>query len=189
MKRLLAGIACVALCVGAFAQGTVTFNNSATALGVPGGAPVFDTDGTTRLSGAGFVAELWAGPDANSLQPWGAQAPFRSGTGAGFWNPGTDATRIIGNVTPGAAATVVIRAWETAGGTIASWTAAVAGGVKRGESAAIVVPVTGGVVVGGNPPTFPAALTGLTSFSLVPEPATYALLALGAAALFIRRRK
>jgi hypothetical protein len=32
-------------------------------------------------------------------------------------------------------------------------------------------------------------LTGLTSFSLVPEPSTYALLALGAAALFLRRRK
>jgi hypothetical protein len=61
----------------------------------------------------------------------------------------------------------------------------VAGGFKAGKSTAITV-TTGGA---GSPPSLPANLVGLTSFSLVPEPSTYALLALGAAALFLRRRK
>jgi len=183
MKRLLAGIACLALCVGAFAQGTVSFNNSATALGVPGGAPVFDLDGTTRLAGTAYLAQLWAGPDVNSLTAWGDAVAFRTGAGAGFWNPGADSTRIIGTVAPGAVAQVQVRAWEAAGGT--TYTAAVAGGFKYGSSATLSI-ATGGV---GQPPSLPAALTGLTSFSLVPEPATYALLALGAAAMFLRRPK
>jgi hypothetical protein len=184
MKRILAGIACLALSVGAFAQGTVLFSNTQSALGVAGGAPVFDVDGTTRLAGAEYLAQLFAGPDANSLQPWGVDAsPFRTGAGAGFWNPGADATRVIGTVAPGAEATIVVRAWEAAGGT--SFDAAVAAGAKWGESAAFTV-ATGGV---GAPPTLPSPLVGLTSFSLVPEPSTYALLALGAAALFLRRRK
>jgi hypothetical protein len=187
MKRILAGIACLALSVGAFAQGTVVFSNTQSALGVPGGAPVFDVDGVTRLAGAEYLAQLFAGPDINSLQPWGVDAsPFRTGAGAGFWNPGADSTRIIGSVAPGAEATIVVRAWEAAGGT--SFDVAKAAGAKWGESTAFSV-ATGGVVVGGNPPSFPTALTGLTSFSLVPEPSTYALLALGAAALFLRRRK
>jgi len=192
MKRLLAGIACLALCVGAFAQGTVTFNNSANLLvGLPGGAPVFDVDGTTRLAGATYVAQLWAGPDGASLQPWGDPSPFRTGAGAGFWNPGTDSTRAIGTVAPGAVATIVVRAWEAAGGT---YTAAVASGLyKHGSSTQFTI-TTGGF---GSPPGAPAPLgavvnnvySGLTSFSLVPEPSTYALLALGAAALALRRRK
>jgi hypothetical protein len=184
MKRILAGIACLALSVGAFAQGTVIFSNTQSALGVPGGAPVFDVGGVVRLEGAAYLAQLFAGPNADSLQPWGASAsPFRTGTGAGFWNPGADSTRIIGNVAPGATATIVVRAWEAAGGT--SFDVAKAAGAKWGESAAFGV-VTGGV---GLPPSLPAPLVGLTSFSLVPEPSTYALLALGAAALFLRRRK
>lgn len=184
MKRILAGIACVALSVGAFAQGTVLFNNTEARVGIPGGAPVFDVGGTVRLEGATFVAQLFAGPNVDSLQAWGATpSPFRTGAGAGFWNPGADATRIIGTVAPGEVATIVVRAWEAAGGT--SFEDAKAAGVKWGESTAFTV-ATGGV---GSPPSLPANLVGLTSFSLVPEPSTYALLALGAAALFLRRRK
>jgi hypothetical protein len=75
-----------------------------------------------------------------------------------------------------------VRAWEAAGGT--SYDAALAGGFR-----------TGVILVYRDDwrrwflPSLPANLVGLTSFSLVPEPSTYALLALGAAALFLRRRK
>lgn len=153
-------------------------------MGVAGGAPVFDVGGVVRLEGAAYLAQLFAGPNVDSLQPWGDTAsPFRTGTGAGFWNPGTDFVRIVGNVAPGQAATIVVRAWEAAGGT--SFDAAKAAGAKWGESTPFTV-TTGGF---GSPPSLPAPLAGLTSFSLVPEPSTYALLALGAAALFLRRRK
>jgi hypothetical protein len=185
MKRLLAGIACLALCVGAFAQGTVIFNNSPSTSGPAGvGAPVFDVDGTTRLAGVEYLAQLFAGPDGNSLTPWGAALTFRTGAGAGFFNTtGVDTARAIGSVAPGATATIQVKAWEAAGGT--SYDEALAGGFKAGASGIFSV-VTGGA---GQPPGLPANLVGLTSFSLVPEPSTYALLALGAAALFLRRRK
>jgi hypothetical protein len=183
MKRLLAGIACLALCVGAFAQGTVNFNNSPGAVGGTG-APVFDVDDTTRLAGTAYWAQLFAGPGENSLAPIGAALNFRTGTGAGFFNTtGVDTSRSIGTVAPGALATIQVRAWEAAGGT--SYDAAFAGGFKTGKSSTFTV-TTGGA---GSPPSLPANLVGLTSFSLVPEPSTYALLALGAAALFLRRRK
>jgi hypothetical protein len=183
MKRLLAGIACLALCVGAFAQGTVNFNNSPAAVGGTG-APIFDVDGTTRLAGTAYLAQLFGGVDGSSLAPYGATLTFRTGAGAGFFNTtGQDTSRAIATVAPGVAAVIEVRAWEAAGGT--SYDAAVAGGFKAGKSTQITV-VTGGA---GSPPSLPANLVGLTSFSLVPEPSTYALLALGAAALFLRRRK
>lgn len=183
MKRLLAGIACLALCVGAFAQGTVNFNNSPGAVGGTG-APVFDVDGTTRLEGTAYWAQLFAGPDGSSLAAYGDPLNFRTGAGAGFFNTtGVDTSRAIGTVAPGAVATIEVRAWEAAGGT--SYDQALAGGFKTGASAQFTV-ATGGA---GVPPSLPANLVGLTSFSLVPEPSTYALLALGAAALFLRRRK
>lgn len=183
MKRLLAGIACLALCVGVYAQGTVNFNNSPSAVGGTG-APVFDIDGVTKLEGTAYWAQLYGGVDASSLAPYGDPLGFRTGAGAGFFNTtGVDTSRAIGTVAPGAVATIVVKAWEAAGGT--SFEAAQAGGFKYGESAPITV-TTGGA---GQPPSLPANLVGLTSFSLVPEPSTYALLALGAAAMFLRRRK
>jgi hypothetical protein len=185
MKRILAGVACLALCVGAIAQGTVNFNNSPATVGGTG-APIFDVDGVTRLEGTGYLAQLFAGPDANSLSAWGDALSFRTGTGAGFFNTtGVNTSRTILTVAPGAVATIEVRAWETAGGTYTSYDAAFAGGAAHGRSDIFTV-ATGG---GGTPPAPAANLVGLTSFSLVPEPSTYALLALGAAALFLRRRK
>lgn len=183
MKTLLAGIACLALCAGAFAQGTVNFNNSPAAVGGTG-APIFDSDNTTRLAGTAYWAQLFAGPNASSLDAVGAALNFRTGTGAGFFNTtGVDTSRAIGTVAPGAVATVEVRAWEAAGGT--TYSSALAGGFRVGTSTPITV-TTGGA---GSPPSLPANLVGLTSFNLIPEPSTYALLALGAAALFLRRRK
>jgi hypothetical protein len=145
---------------------------------------VLDVDGTTRLEGTAYWAQLFAGIDGSSLAAYGDPLNFRTGAGAGFFNTtGVDTSRAIGTVAPGAVATVEVRAWEAAGGT--SYDAALAGGFKTGASAQIAV-TTGGA---GSPPSLPANLVGLTSFSLVPEPSTYALLALGAAALFLRRRK
>jgi hypothetical protein len=184
MKRLIAGIACLALCVGAFAQGTVNFNNSPATVGGTG-APVFDVDGTTRLEGTAYWAVLYGGPDENSLTAWGDPLNFRTGAGAGFFNTtGVNTSRTIQTIAPGAAAVIQVRAWEASGGT--SYDAALGAGVKTGISPNLNLAATGG---GGVPPAPAVNLVGLQSFSLVPEPSTYALLALGAAALFLRRRK
>jgi hypothetical protein len=177
MKKLLLVAACIVATVGALAQGQVNFNNTGPAIGGTG-APVFDTDGTTLLAGTDYLAQLYAGPDAGSLAAVGVATAFRTGAGAGFIVGGTVATP---SVAPGAAASVQMRAWKASDG--ATFEAAQAAGLWGMGN--IISVTTGGA---GVPPSLPANLTGLTSFSLVPEPSTIALLALGAAALFLRRR-
>lgn len=185
MKKLLLVAACTVASLAALAQGTVNFNNSPATVG-GSGAPIFDADGTTRLAGTGFLAILYAGPAANALAPIGATLSFRTGAGAGFFNTtGQDTSRAIPTVALGAVATIQVRAWDNSSGLYATWDAASAAGAKVGQSAIFTVK-TGG---DGSPPALPANLVGLTSFNLVPEPATYALLALGAGALLLRRRK
>lgn len=176
MKKLLTVAALLVVAYASQAQGTVNFNNRVS--GVVD-APVFDVNGTTKLEGAAFQAGLYEG---NNLV--GAAVPFRTGAGAGYWNPVGGADRTT-SVAPGAAVTLTVKAWEASGG--ATYAAAVAAGAKAGSSEAFTV-TTGGA---GSPPSLPANLVGLKSFSLtqVPEPTTLALGALGAAALLFRRRK
>jgi hypothetical protein len=183
MKKLTVIAMSALLSLSAWAQGTVVFNNSPSTVGGTG-APVFDVDGTTRLAGTGFVAQLYAGPDAASLAPIGATLTFRTGAGAGFLDTSTGASRTIGTVAGGANAVIEVRAWEAS---YANYDAAIAAGGKAGKSGQITI-ATGG---GGIPPAPPVNLVGLQSFSLsvVPEPGTLALVALGACALFLRRRK
>ena len=69
VKSQLACVACVVWSVGLLAQGTVDFNNSPGVIG-GSGAPVFDVDGTTRLAGTSYLAQLYADPDAGSLSAW-----------------------------------------------------------------------------------------------------------------------
>ncbi|HVY71411.1 MAG TPA: PEP-CTERM sorting domain-containing protein [Verrucomicrobiae bacterium] len=177
MKKLLFLTALVAAAVGAQAQGTVAFNNHSTAVS----APVFDVGGSTLVSGPSIVAALFF----NGVQQ-GDAAPFRTGNGAGYWNPGSDSTRVINGVAAGASATLEVRAWEVAKG--ATFDAAVAAGGKYGKSDPFTIAALGGQGPSG-PPATPADMTGFKSFSLIPEPSTIALGALGAAALLLRRRK
>lgn len=175
MKKLLTIAALVLAVHGAQAQGTINFLNR-----IPGSLdqPVFDVGGTTRLDGAGFLAGLYEG--VNLI---GAAVPFRSGTGAGYWNPAPDATRTSTATAPGGTATLTVKAWEASGGS--TYAAALAAGKKTGSSAPFTV-VTGGA---GAPPSLPGDMLNFKSFSLVPEPSVLALGALGAVALLFRRRK
>ena len=179
MKKTLI-VAAMLASLGAYAQGTVNFAN----IVIEGGvrvvdAPVFNVDGTTRLSGAGFQAQLVAGPNAGSLAVIGAPTGFLTGGGAGYFSGGP---RTIDSVPPGNAAALQVQAWDTASG------ATYAAALTKNTSAVLNLAATGG---SGNPPSLPAKMTGLQSFSLktVPEPSTIALGALGLAALFLRRRK
>jgi len=175
MKKLLTIAALVLAVYGAQAQGTVNFNNRVT--GVVD-QPVFDVGGTTKLDGAGFLAGLYEGTTL-----LGTAVPFRSGTGAGYWNPAPDGTRSSLVTAAGGTATLTVKAWEASGG--ATYAAALAAGKKTGSSAPFTV-VLGGA---GSPPSLPADMASFKSFSLVPEPSTIALGVLGAAVLLFRRRK
>lgn len=176
MKKLLFLAALLVASASAFAQGTVNINNRVTASGID--APIFDIDGSTRLAGAGFLAQLYVGDTAV-----GAAVNFRTGAGAGYI-VNTDTVRTITGIAAGGAATVTLRAWDAA---FSTYEAALNGGGKYGSSLPVTLASTGNPTA--NPPGTPVDLVGLQSFSLVPEPSTIALAMLGGAALFLRRRK
>ena len=135
--------------------GTINFNNHVSASSID--APVLDVDGTTRLQGTAFLAQVYAGPDVNSLVAVGSPTSFRTGTAAGYV---VAQTLTIGNVAAGANAQVQVRAWAAANGT--TFNQALATGGKTGASGIIQVP-TGGI---GSPPRLPADLIGLQNFRL-----------------------
>lgn len=182
MKRLLLIAACIVATVGALAQGTVNFVNK-----VAGGvldAPVFNTDGTTKLSGADYLAQLYAGTSASSLTAVGSSFAFKAN---GYFNGGSVTVPGIAGAT---VATLQVRAWAAAGG--ATYEAAVGAGKAAGMSETFTVTLGN---PSGTPPTVPADMVGMKSFSLtggggpVPEPTTIALGALAAGALLLFRRK
>jgi hypothetical protein len=183
-KKIATVLACLAVTTAAFAQGTVNFDNTVGPAGI--NAPVNNSDGTTRL-GTGFWAQLYAGPAgtaAGSLVAVGSPVQFQvnATTQAPLGSVNGGAVTIPG-VAGGVVAAIQMRAWN--GTTGATYEAAVASGLGNiGSSTVLSITL-------GSPPGTPADLTGLTSFNLsplVPEPATYALGLLGAAALLLRRR-
>jgi hypothetical protein len=180
MKRLVLATAMVAAGVTALAQGSLDFTNFKSNAGI--NAPVFAQDGTTKL-GAAYLGQLYAGPVGGALAPIGTSVAFRndgSGNPTGYIVAGKV---LVPTVAEGAKASVVFKAWEAAGG--ATFEAAQASGKLYGQSIMLEI-TTGGDNL--SPPAVPSPLTGLTSFSLIPEPSTLALGMLGAAALLLRRR-
>jgi len=184
-KTIVTTLMSVLASVAVYAQGTVNFANAGTGLN----APSYLSDGVTKLAGNTFMAELLAGADAASLTAR-VTAPYLSGGGAGIFNGGAvTLTSIAG----GAPAFIQIRAWNTAyGATYALAQAAGAAGQADAFGFSNIFSVTTGNP-SGQPPTSPAVLVGLTSFNLntgiVPEPSTFALAGLGAAALLLFRRR
>jgi hypothetical protein len=168
MKKLLLLAVCIAGAVSVVGQGTVNVAN----VGVGVNAPVFNVDTTTRLAGNQFMAQLLV-----NGTPVGAPTPFLSGGSAGFFLGGVQDA----GVAAGTTVTAVVQAWDTATG--ATFDAA----LIKGVSAEWQLDVVGNPA--GQPPAPPAALVGMTSFSLVPEPSTIALAVLGGVALLFRRRK
>jgi len=177
MKTLLVAAALGFVAVGALAQGQFTFGNKNLAATPPIDAKVFNQlgaplDGTAYWTQA--YVKLATDPDS-SYAPVGSAVNFRTGNNAGYIVPVVVTTPYGGGV----AINVEMRAWEASGGT--SYEAAIASGKLVGKS----LPVALNVTVA---PNAPSDMTGLTSFSLVPEPSTFALGLLGAAALLLRRR-
>jgi hypothetical protein len=188
MKKILSAmLISVVASVAAYAQGTVNFVNLSSNPAL--NAPVFHNNGTTRLDGVGYMAELLGGTSAGSLSLQGVATPFLSGGGAGYFN---GSTRVINGVAEGAIAFLQVRAWNTAfGATYALASAAGQAGQADAYGFSNIFSVTTGAPNGGPPPTVPATMVGLTTFTLnpIPEPSTFALAGLGAAALLLFRRR
>lgn len=141
--------------------GTVLFVNR---LGGVLDAPVYDLDDRTPLAGPGYLAQLYAGFSRDKLFPVGPPAPFRTGDGAGYWDPGSQLKREIEAVEPGQPAWVQVRAWDADGGD--SYEEAVENQVRVGLSGTFSV-TTGN---GGTPPALPAPLLSLRRFALRTAP-------------------
>jgi hypothetical protein len=176
VKTLLLGSTLAFAAATALAQGTVNFANIQGSLN----APVYHSDGTTKLSGSTFIAELLAGTSQNNLTISVGTTGFLPDQGAGYFSGGT---KTVNGIAGGATAWIQLRFWNTINGS--SFASAQASGASDawGSSA----PFT---VVLGNP--LPARLDGLNGQELklnsVPEPSALALVGLGLSSLLFRRR-
>lgn len=196
MKKLVALAACVSLVGLVHGQGTVDFKN----LGVGLNAPVYLPGTTTGVpGGTAYTIQLFWGAGgaatANDVATWNSLGTTAF-SAAGLFLAGGTKTIAAADM---AAATlrpwIKLNVWENKGGTLATYDAAVAAATVANPINAGLQTFKLGMDLGNpntSPPGTPPALMGMTAFALtavVPEPATLALLALGAAALLIRRRK
>jgi hypothetical protein len=137
-----------------------------------------------------FAQLLWAngaGAAETSLVPGGQTTTFRTGGTLGRLTLITDA--ITGLTPDSGAATFEMVAWDNSSGLYPTWTQAsvawLAGTIAAGKSGAFTVQSIGGSV--NTPPNMLPPAFNL--YSQIPEPATFALAGLGAAALLIFRRR
>lgn len=170
-KHIIAALALMACVASVHAQGQVNFANKVSASGI--NAIVKDSSGAA-LTGPTYNAALYVQDGANWTLVDGSTTPFRTGAAAGYISANT---LTIPGHDIGTSATLRMEAFDGA-----SYDAAK---IENGFSNPVTVTLGGGINV-------PPDMVGLTSFSttpVVPEPSMIALGLLGAAGLFIRRRK
>jgi hypothetical protein len=190
MKKL-AGILCLgALTTGAFAQGLVSFNNSAATL-VTSGSP----GSTASISGAAgsyYFGLLTSASGAAGTFTFAGNYATNSGVAAGRFLGGT---QTVNGWAPGTTVFYEVAGWSSSLG--ATWNPAWLLGNFTTPGFFGISSSASGAAGGGNPPAPTLPLfggTGITSgFNLapvgVPEPSSMALAGLGAAALLIFRRR
>ena len=214
MKKLILAAITTACAASVFAQGTVVFNNRIggtthvysggttqiqgnTAADNPAGSTVYGAGYTLigtvgGLAASSTFAQLLGAPGAgapeSSLVPGLPTTTFRTGGAAGNISP---TTATFANIPQDAAnGSFEMVAWDNSSGLYPTWTQASvawkAGLIQAGNSAEFTI-----ASIGGQVNTPPNIIPGLTSFNIyfVPEPATAALLGLGAAAMLIFRRR
>ena len=180
MKACVLGLLFLSWTLVAQAQGTVSFANVAPA-GQGVNAPVYESDGVTPLSGSQFMAELLAGPSANTLASI-ATTGFLTGSQGGYFNGGYQTIPGVVN----SPAWIQVDVWNTASGS--TFDQAKASGLPNSwwQSSVFSVMVGGGFQ---GPP--PAPLTGLGTspvyLNSVPEPSALALLSCGLVAGLLRK--
>jgi len=181
LKKLILTAAIVGLAAYTQAQGLINFNNRVAGVA----APIFDTDGVTKLLGTAFSAQLYVYAGTTTadslLTAVGSPVTFGTTTSASGYvltsGAGIDPAVNVG--APGIY-TVQVRAWA---GPATSYETAF-NVTECGKSNLIQVNAAAS-------PTPTPNLTGLQSFSLtaVPEPSTIALGVMGLSVLLFRRRK
>jgi hypothetical protein len=200
MKKLvIAGLAIVGLALGAYAQGSINIDNSAAAGGIC-------VDKAGNYYGGTLGLEIWYLPGAsavpagfNALGNGAAYAVLSAGT---WQNELTIAnkTTSAGNdgviqwgeadlkdITPKGSTAVLAFAGWTGSGT--SWNAALPGGGKFGVVGFVQATADYTTPPAPIPPDLGAGFSSDLVMTVIPEPSTFALAGLGAAALLIFRRR
>lgn len=168
------------------AQGTFTFSNRVLAAGLD--QPMYDIGGATKLTGPNFVAAIFL--DGQQL---GAAAPFRTGVGAGYWNPGEDSVRVVPGKFSGEIATgFTVEIWDSSKGPTARISYAAGG--KASVSSPFSITLGGPKMDPSQPDDVPGVMLNFKGFALypffsTPEPSVIALGALGAFILAARQRR
>jgi len=142
-----------------------------------------------------LLAAPGAGASVDTLVPSVPQTTFRTGTAAGGVAP---QTATLGNVAPDSTiATLAVAAWDNTSGQYSTWALARTAWLN-GLIAAGISPTWNQDKIGGVANPAPNLINStdptqhLSSFNIyfaVPEPSTFALAGLGAAALMIFRRR
>jgi hypothetical protein len=184
MKHIFKFLILALFVESAFGQGTFLFRNYHMSAGLD--APVFDASGN-RLSGTHYVAVLYGGatPDSMTLAQAGAgDMPPESLTAVYNGQPGYFSAlgRVI--IPTAQFAWLQVRVWDSRLGSTYDEVESLGLG---GYGASPLFQAMGGDIEATGRP--PQPLIGLQSFSLVPEPGTWALLAFGAGILFWRCRR
>jgi hypothetical protein len=193
MKRLIPFLVLLAGTAGAFAQGTVFFNNNnlTPTTAIPDrlvrnvdGQPLLGSD---FASPATFVAQLYWSTDGGSsfTAHTAAAARFRPAgvNPAGTW-VGGNRTLPAGVGGVGTTVTLQVRAWDSVGGTL-TYDQAVAQGRLRGAS----LPFAYTQIASVPPGAADTWMQNFAGFSLVPEPSVIGLAVVGVGALFMLRRR
>jgi len=190
MKKLLLSAMLVGLAVGAFAQGQINLSNGSNSSNDPnaatGGLFWLDLDGpggtAPALISGDFNVNFYGGSDANSLSLLKSIVNSGGGSalGAGtFLDLSGVPVSIPGALTSGS---FRIEAWQGGAGSTFN------GAQIRGQSGVFSNPLGN---PNAQPPGLPTDFTGMPGITLttIPEPSTFALAGLGAAALLIFRRR
>jgi hypothetical protein len=171
MKKLIIAAAALMVSIAAYGQGQFVFNNRVP----PDINARFQLDIGGFPEGAAYTVQLLggaAGTPVAGLQPMGS-TQFRTGAAAGYVNP---LTVTVPGVAGGSNASILLRVFEGASTT----------GAGMGDFGPFTVAVQ---EAPATPLNLPLGTTAFT-VSVIPEPTTLALGALGLGALLaIRRRK
>lgn len=200
MKKFATIAAVMATALGAFAQGTVVFQNSASSLVKWGAGVSGQTEGTSVAAAADVKVGLYYMSAPGTYTLVSTQFPIVGTSSSGTPNAalngrftGNPTTLTVTGLTAGQNGTFQVRAWS---GPYTSYEAATTGGATYLGSSADFVNASGGAVDPVTGIAGPAAtLSGFSglnvgSGAVIPEPSTFALAGLGLGALLlIRRRK